>query len=199
MTNRLEVAESALAARRYGAAADALWDAFVLAQDMDNLALLSAVEVLAQRVTVEGDPAAGATAARILSGIRVGRGEVASSDVAGSARPPLPVTTGNDLPGYRIDEVIGPVFGMTVRSRDVISQWGAKLRGGTVGGELRAMTEALEQSRAQVVEQMEDRARRIGADGVIAFRFDLSEMAGMWTQICAYGTAVRATRDEGER
>ena len=41
----------------------------------------------------------------------------------------------NDLPGYEINEVLGEVFGLTVRSRNVGSQIGASLKS-LVGGEL---------------------------------------------------------------
>ena len=74
---------------------------------------------------------------------------------------------------------------MTVRSRDIVSQVGAKLKS-VVGGELRMMTEALEQSRFQALVQLEERALALGADAVIGMRFDLSEMAGLWIQVCAY-------------
>ena len=103
-------------------------------------------------------------------------------------RPQIPITTGNDLP-TGVAEIIGPVFAMTVRSRDIVSQVGAKLKS-VVGGELRTMTEALEQSRFQALVQLEERALALGADAVIGMRFDLSELAGLWIQVCAYGTAV---------
>ena len=54
------------------------------------------------------------------------------------------------------------------------------------------MTEATEQSRAQVLARMETRARSLWADAVIAMRFDANEMAGMWTEIAGAGTAVHA-------
>ena len=37
------------------------------------------------------------------------------------------ITTMNDLPGYRIDEVVGEVFGLTVRSRGMKGQHGHTL------------------------------------------------------------------------
>jgi uncharacterized protein YbjQ (UPF0145 family) len=46
------------------------------------------------------------------------------------------ITTSNDLPGYEITEVLGEVFGLTVRSRNVGAQLGAGLKS-LVGGELR--------------------------------------------------------------
>jgi uncharacterized protein YbjQ (UPF0145 family) len=101
------------------------------------------------------------------------------------------ITTANDLPGYSIDEVFGEVFGLTVRSRNVGSQMGAGLKS-MFGGELKGMTKALADSREQVIERMTEEAEAKGANAVVAMRFDTSDMGGTWTEICAYGTAVRA-------
>jgi uncharacterized protein YbjQ (UPF0145 family) len=56
------------------------------------------------------------------------------------------------------------------------------------------MTKALTASREQVIERMVEEATAKGADAIIAMRFDTSELGGTWTEICAYGTAVRARR-----
>lgn len=103
------------------------------------------------------------------------------------------VVTTNDLPGFRIDEVYGEVFGLTVRSRNAFSQMGAGLKS-MFGGELRGMTKALYDSRNEVMNRMVEEAERRGANAVLAMRFDTSEMGDVWTEICAYGTAVRATK-----
>jgi uncharacterized protein YbjQ (UPF0145 family) len=101
------------------------------------------------------------------------------------------VTTMNDIPGYEVDEVFGEVMGLTVRSRNIGSQLGAGLKS-ILGGELKGMTKALTDSRQQVMERMVEEAEAKGANAIIAMRFDTSEMGGQWTEICAYGTAVRA-------
>src|SRR5438094_5505176 len=103
------------------------------------------------------------------------------------------VTTMNDIPGYAVDEVFGEVFGLTVRSRNIGSQVGAGLKS-LLGGELKGMTKALVDSRAQVTQRMMEEAEAKGANAVVAMRFDTSEMGGNWTEICAYGTAVRARK-----
>ena len=100
------------------------------------------------------------------------------------------ISTMNDIPGYEIDEVYGEVMGLTVRSRNVGSQIGAGLKS-ILGGELKGMTKALIDSRQQVRERMVEEAEALGANAIIAMRFDTSEMGGNWTEICAYGTAVR--------
>lgn len=100
------------------------------------------------------------------------------------------VTTMNDIPGYDVDEVYGEVMGLTVRSRNIGSQIGAGLKS-ILGGELKGMTKALIESRQQVMERMIEEAEGKGANAIIAMRFDTSEMGPQWTEICAYGTAVR--------
>ena len=103
------------------------------------------------------------------------------------------ITTMNDIPGHEVEEVFGEVFGLTVRSRNIGSQIGSGLKS-VFGGELKGMTKALADSRQQVIERMVDEAAAKGADAIVAMRFDTSEMGGNWTEICAYGTAVRARR-----
>lgn len=99
----------------------------------------------------------------------------------------------NDLPGYEIVEVLGEVFGLTVRSRNIGSQFGAAIKS-IAGGELKGMTKNLVASREDVMGRMVEEARQKGADAVLAMRFDTSEMGGNWTEICAYGTAVRVRK-----
>ncbi len=100
------------------------------------------------------------------------------------------VTTMNDVPGYEVDEVYGEVMGLTVRSRHIGSQIGAQLKS-IVGGELKGMTKSLIDSRRDVMQRMIEEAEGKGANAIIAMRFDTSEMGPNWTEICAYGTAVR--------
>jgi uncharacterized protein YbjQ (UPF0145 family) len=103
------------------------------------------------------------------------------------------IATTNELAGHEIVEVLGEVFGLTVRSRNLGSQLGAGLKS-IVGGELRGMTKALVESRSQVIQRMVEEADAKGANAIVAMRFDTSEMGSNWTEICAYGTAVRVRR-----
>ena len=100
------------------------------------------------------------------------------------------IVTMNDIPGYKVEEVMGEVFGLTVRSRNVFSQIGAMLRS-AFGGELKGMTTMLVDSRIQAIERLTEEAESKGANAIIAMRFDASELSSTWTEICAYGTAVR--------
>jgi len=100
------------------------------------------------------------------------------------------ITTMNDVPGYETEEVLGEVFGLTVRSRNVGSQFGAWLKS-LRGGELKGMTKMLAEGRQHATERLVEEAQSKNANAIIAFRFDTSELASTWTEICAYGTAVR--------
>ena len=72
------------------------------------------------------------------------------------------IATTNDVPGYEIEEVLGEVFGLTVRSRNAFSQMGAGLKS-IVGGELKGMTKNLESSRQEVIDRMGEAATaRVG-------------------------------------
>jgi len=103
------------------------------------------------------------------------------------------IATTNELPGYVIEEVYGEVFGLTVRSRNLGSQIGAGLKS-ILGGELAGMTKMLASGREQAIERLVAEAEAKGANAILAMRFDTSELGNTWTEICAYGTAVRARK-----
>ena len=104
------------------------------------------------------------------------------------------ISTANDLPGYEITEVLGEVFGLTVRSRNVGAQFGAGLKS-MVGGELRGMTKMLADSRTEAQDRLIEAAQARGGDAVLAMRFDASEFQ-VGQEICAYGTAVKIRRKD---
>lgn len=99
------------------------------------------------------------------------------------------VVTTNEVPGHRIVAVHGEVMGLTVRSRDYGSQWVAGWRS-LGGGELPEFTQMLHEGRMQVMARMVDEALALGANAVVAMRFDSSQVGQTWTEVCAYGTAV---------
>jgi uncharacterized protein YbjQ (UPF0145 family) len=103
------------------------------------------------------------------------------------------IVTMNDIPGYEVEEVLGEVFGLTVRSRNIGSQIGSGLKS-MFGGELKGMTTMLKEGREQGIERMVVEAESRGANAIIAMRFDTSELGTSWTEICAYGTAVRVRK-----
>jgi uncharacterized protein YbjQ (UPF0145 family) len=107
---------------------------------------------------------------------------------ADDTQPMLIVTT-NEIPGYRISQVHGDVFGLTVRARTYFSNVGAQLRT-LVGGEVTEYTRLLIDSRNQARERMWREARARGANAVVGMRFDCNEIGDIMSEIVAYGTAV---------
>jgi len=103
------------------------------------------------------------------------------------------VTTGLDLPGYRIVRNLGVVRGITVRSRSIVGKFGAALQT-IVGGNISILTELCEHSRAEAYEIMLAHAREVGANGIIAVRYDATEVMAGVTEVLCYGTAVMAER-----
>lgn len=100
------------------------------------------------------------------------------------------ITTTNDVAGHEIQELLGEVFGLTVRSRNIGSQIGAG-RKSLVCGELSGMTKMLSQGREEAITRLVAEAEAKGANAILAMRFDTSELGSTWTEICAYGTAAR--------
>lgn len=99
----------------------------------------------------------------------------------------------NELPGYRVVETYGEVFGLIVRSRNIFSNVGASFR--TIfGGEVRGYTKLLSDSREQAIERLGNAARERGANAVIAMRFDSGDIGGVMNEVAAYGTAVRVEK-----
>ena len=106
------------------------------------------------------------------------------------AQPPrLLVSTMNDLPGFEVVAVYGEVFGLVVRSRNVFSNFGAGLRT-IVGGEARGYTQLLAETRLHAVERLRMEAAQLGANAILAMRFDTGVFANVMNEVAAYGTAV---------
>jgi uncharacterized protein YbjQ (UPF0145 family) len=100
------------------------------------------------------------------------------------------VVTTNEVAGYKVTEVYGEIFGLTVRSRNLFSNMGASFRtifGGEVGGYTKLLTE----SRLQAVGKLRDAATAKGANAVLAMRFDTGDIGGVMNEVAAYGTAVK--------
>lgn len=117
-------------------------------------------------------------------------GAVSGRQVTPDTQPVLIVTT-NEIPGYRITQVHGDVFGLVVRARNIFSNMGAQLRT-VAGGEVSGYTKLLTDSRNQARQRMWREARSRGANAVVAMRFDCNEIGDIMSEIAAYGTAVTA-------
>lgn len=104
-------------------------------------------------------------------------------------QPQVLLSSMNDVPGYWVQHVFGEVFGLTVRSRNAFSDIGASFKG-LVGGEQKGMTKLLHDSRNQALWRLREAAAAMGANAVLAMRFESGEAMPGSTEIAAYGTAV---------
>jgi len=104
--------------------------------------------------------------------------------------PSFIVTTGNDVAGYRITEYLGIVRGIVVRSPTIAQGFLGGLAQ-IVGGNIEAYAEACEQARQEAYLRLLQHAEEMGADAVIAMRYDATEFGQGATEVLAYGTAVR--------
>ena len=116
-----------------------------------------------------------------------------STDYSGGQDPAntVMVSTMNDLPGFRIERVLGECFGLTVRARNIGSSFGSAMKS-LKGGELKGQTKMLVDSRMEAMARLTEEASRRGGNAVLAMRFETSP-GELGTEICAYGTACVAT------
>ncbi len=105
-------------------------------------------------------------------------------------RHEMPIlTTLAPPPGFEIERIIGPCWGITVRSRSVVGTTCAGCQT-FFGGEITMLTELADDSRNQAMNRLEQHARQMGANAILAMRFDSSELMQNTNEIVAYGTAV---------
>ncbi len=98
--------------------------------------------------------------------------------------------TGERVPGHEVTEILGPVFGLTVRARGLGKDIGATFKG-LFGGEIKQYVEMLEEARKEALNRLTENAQHMGADGIIMFRFDSGSISNNMSEILAYGTAVK--------
>jgi uncharacterized protein YbjQ (UPF0145 family) len=99
------------------------------------------------------------------------------------------VTTAFDLPGHRIVANVGLVRGIVVRSRSVIGSFGASLQT-LIGGNISIWSNMCERARQDSYDIMVRHAQELGANAVLAVRYDANEISSGVTEVLAYGTAV---------
>jgi uncharacterized protein YbjQ (UPF0145 family) len=99
------------------------------------------------------------------------------------------VTTTNELAGRRVVQHIGLVRGITVRSRNVFGMIGASLQA-LFGGRISLFTGLAERAREEAYELMVEHAQQVGANAILAMRYDANEITDGITEVLAYGTAV---------
>lgn len=99
------------------------------------------------------------------------------------------VTTAMDLPGYRIRRNLGMVRGITVRSRSIVGNFLGGLQS-LFGGNITIYTELCEQARDETYRDMLQHARQLGANAIVAVRYDATDVMAGLTEVLCYGTAV---------
>ena len=99
------------------------------------------------------------------------------------------VTTNIQLDGYRVVKNLGVVRGIIVRSRSVVGNIGAGIQI-LLGGNISLYSELCERTRLDAYELMIRHAKELGANAILAFRYDATEIASGVTEVLAYGTAV---------
>jgi uncharacterized protein YbjQ (UPF0145 family) len=103
------------------------------------------------------------------------------------------VTTSNEVEGFRVGSYLGLVRGIVVRSPNIAQG----LLGGLkqiVGGNIESYAQVCEKARERAYERMEQHASELGAEAVIAARYDATEFSQGATEVVCYGTAVKLTR-----
>lgn len=99
------------------------------------------------------------------------------------------IVTTNDVPGHRIVRTLGLVRGITVRSRNIVSDAIGGLQS-MMGGRVGAYVKLAETSRAEAYDELVQHAQQMGANAVIAMRYEANEIMEGVTEVLAYGTAV---------
>ncbi|MGO8739556.1 YbjQ family protein [Rhodoblastus sp.] len=102
---------------------------------------------------------------------------------------PQMVTTGLDLPGYRVVRNIGVVRGIVVRSRSIVGNFAGALQT-LFGGNITVYTNLCERARTESYEMMCRHADASGANAIVMMRYDANEIMNGVTEVICYGTAV---------
>ena len=127
----------------------------------------------------------------------------------------FPIATANEIPGFKIIETKGFVYGSTVRCRGVGGQVGLRpLVGGEIkeyvsmmedsrdealerfGGEIKEYVSMMEDSRDEALERLIEHAKQLGGNAIVAVRFDSNDISNVMQEILAYGTAVVVEKEE---
>lgn len=96
---------------------------------------------------------------------------------------------GNGTAGLRVVRSLGVVRGITVRSRSIVGNFLGGLQ--TIfGGNITIYTELCEQAREETYRDMAKHARMLGANAIIAMRYDATDVMTGLTEVLCYGTAV---------
>ncbi|MEM2136684.1 MAG: YbjQ family protein [Candidatus Methanomethylicia archaeon] len=99
------------------------------------------------------------------------------------------------IPGYKIIEVVGPVYGLTIRTRGLGGRFAATIEA-LFGGEITAFVYEFEKARIEALLRLIDKARKLGANAIIDLDFETTDiLAGSAIAFSVYGTAVKVVRE----
>ena len=102
---------------------------------------------------------------------------------------PAMMTTMLELPGYRITRNLGVVRGITVRSRSIVGNFLGGLQT-LFGGNISIYTSLCERARSDAFQLMAEHATHVGANAIVAVRYDATELMAGLTEVLCYGSAV---------
>lgn len=129
----------------------------------------------------------------IICGAAVARGQTGPTQRLSAdhtiALDPAMVTSAFTLPGFRLVRSLGIVRGLTVRSASFGGQIAAAFQS-LGGGNIRTMTTVCEHARTDAYLMAVEHAAQLGANAIVGFGYDTTEIAQGMTEVLAYGTAV---------
>ena len=103
------------------------------------------------------------------------------------------LVTTETVSGDTVTETLGIVIGNTIRARHIGKDIRAALRS-IVGGEIKEYTGMLSESREQSIQRMKERAKELGADGILGVRFQTFMIIQSTAELLVYGTAVKLSK-----
>ena len=101
----------------------------------------------------------------------------------------FPISSANYIPGYKVIEEKGFVYGLTVRARGLGGDIGAGLKG-LLGGEIKQYVQMMEDSREESIQRCIEHAKDLGANAIISVRMDSDSISQNMQEVLTYGTAV---------
>ena len=99
------------------------------------------------------------------------------------------ITGAFSLPGHTVTRNLGIVRGITVRSRSIVGNFFGGLQS-LFGGNITIYTNLCEQARSEAFDLMCAHAEEVGANAILAMRYDATEVMAGITEVLCYGTAV---------
>lgn len=100
------------------------------------------------------------------------------------------VTTTHEIQGKQIQDYLGIVVGETILGTNIFRDIGAGLRD-LVGGRSGAYEKKMNEARETAINEMEEKARALGADAVVGVDIDYETVGNGMMMVSASGTAVR--------